>query len=112
VVGKRDWVIPVECTADAVVLRTARRRFSIARLQGTMTADHPLVRAVQQMIDRRQSLVREGEPPYRPTIRLLVRPDGLKTYYLAYPLLEKLKVPMARQDLEPEVENKAARVGK
>ena len=58
------------------------------------------------MIARRQGTVRPGEPPYRPQVRLLVRPDGLRTYYLAYPLLESLQVPMTRQNLEPEEEIK------
>jgi hypothetical protein len=54
------------------------------------------------MIVRRQSTVRPGEPPYRPMIRFRVRPDGLRSYYLAYPALEALHVPMSRENLEPE----------
>ena len=37
-------------------------------------------------------------------IRFLVRPDGLDTYYRAYPLLEALGVPMSRQNLERDEE--------
>ena len=33
-------------------------------------------------------MVRPGEPPYRPLIRLIVRPDGLRSYYLAFPALD------------------------
>jgi hypothetical protein len=54
------------------------------------------------MIVRRQATVRPGEPPYRPYIRFQIRPDGLRSYYLAYPVLENLGIPMARQDLEAE----------
>jgi hypothetical protein len=35
-------------------------------------------------------------------IRFRVRPDGLRSYYLAYPALEALHVPMSRENLEPE----------
>ena len=44
---------------------------------------------------RRQATVRPGDPLYRPQIRFLVRPNGLRTYYLAYPLLESLQVPLS-----------------
>jgi hypothetical protein len=98
----RDWVIPVECTAAGVVLRTARLRFATPELSAAPGGSHPLVQAVREMIARRQATVRAGEPPYRPMIRFQVRPEGLRSYYLAYPLLQGLRVPMARQDLEPD----------
>jgi hypothetical protein len=112
VVGKRDWVIPVECTADAVVVRGGRLRFATAQLPRTATADHPLVQALRQMIARRQATVRPGELPYRPFIRFQVHPDGLRSYYRAYPLLAKLHVPMTRQDLEPPEEKSSQGLGK
>src|SRR5262249_3501480 len=57
------------------------------------------------MIERRQALLRTGEPPYRPIIRFLVQPDGQRSFYLAYPLFERLGIPMVRQNLErPEPE--------
>jgi hypothetical protein len=59
-----------------------------------------LAKAVQQLIDRRQATVRPGDPPYRPMIRFRVRPDGLRAYYMAYPALEGLHVPMTRENLE------------
>jgi hypothetical protein len=63
-----------------------------------------LRRAVHQLIARRQATVRPGESPYRPLIRFLVRPDGLRTYHLAFPALESLRVPMARINLEQDEE--------
>ena len=53
-----------------------------------------------QGIARHQASVRPGEPPYRPQIRFRVRPDGLRSYYLAYPALESLRVPMSRENVE------------
>jgi hypothetical protein len=100
VIGNRDWIIPVECTADRIILRTAGMSFPAAVLRQYVGGDHPVAQAVRQMIVRRQATLRRGEPPYRPMIRFQVRPDGQRTYYLAYPLLEGLHIPMARQDLE------------
>jgi hypothetical protein len=102
VIGNRDWIIPVECTADAILLRTARMRFAAASLPGTGSPNHPLVRAVRELIARRQATLRPGDPPYRTLIRFEVWPDGRRSYYLAYPALEGLGLPMARQDLEAE----------
>jgi hypothetical protein len=102
IVSNRDWIIPVECTADGIELRTARLRYSIEALAWKSDAEHPLARELRQMIARRQDSVPAGEPPYRPMIRFQVRPDGQYSYYLAYPLLEKLHLPMSRQELEPE----------
>ena len=43
-------------------------------------------------------------PPYRPIIRFVVRNNASKAYFLAYPALEKLRLPMSRVNLEPEDE--------
>ena len=43
--------------------------------------------------------VAPGDPPYRPRILFQVRREGLRTYYLAYPLLESLRLPMARENV-------------
>jgi hypothetical protein len=61
-----------------------------------------LLQAVRQLIARRQAGVRPGDPPYRPQVRFLVHPDGLRTYHLAYPALEPLGVPLTRQNYEPD----------
>ena len=44
-------------------------------------------------------------------IRFRVRPDGLRAYYLAYPVLEALRVPMTRENLEAPEESKAGGAG-
>ncbi len=97
--GNRDWVIAVECHADAVVLKPWGYRFAVGGASGSR-GEHPLVQKVRQLIERRQASVRPGEPPYRPLLRFQVRPDGLRAYYFAYPLLEPLRVPMSRESLE------------
>jgi hypothetical protein len=97
--GDRDWRIFVECRGDAVVLYPSRQSFPLADLG---RADNPLARAVAQMIERRQGLLRAGEAPFRPEVHFLVRPENLRTYHLAFPALDVLPVPKVRQNLQPE----------
>jgi hypothetical protein len=100
ILGGREWNIWIECTADALVLYPSRLRFPTAALSG---GDDPLVQAVRQMIVRKQGTVRAGEPPYEPHLRFLIRPPGgLRSYYLAYPLLQGLAVPMTRENLDAD----------
>jgi hypothetical protein len=99
--GNRDWVLSIDCLRDVVVLSPSATHFSTAELQAT-ASDNPLTRTVRDMIARRQAAVRPGEPPYRPIIQFIVRPDGLRTFYLAFPALEPLHVPMRREDPLPE----------
>jgi hypothetical protein len=97
--GDRDWKIFIECRAESVVLYPSRQTFRLAELDGP---DNPLARAVVQMIDRRQGLVRPGEIPFRPQIHFLVRPEHLRTFHTALPALDALPVPRLRQTLLPE----------
>ncbi len=46
--------------------------------------------------------VRPGEQPYRPQVRFLVRPDGLLSMHRAYPVLEALRIPLSRQNLDAD----------
>src|SRR5262249_44252977 len=103
--GNRDWVIGIDCQAEAVVLLPTGAKVTTASL--TPRSDkNPLQDAVERLIARRQATVRPGEPPYRPQIRFLVHPDGLRTYYLAYPALEGMRLPMTRENVEPPVDQK------
>jgi hypothetical protein len=98
--GNRDWIIPLECTPEAVVLPTGVKITASALSTGD--GGKALLKAVQDLIARKQATVREGEPPYRPQIRFRVHPEGLRLYHLAYPTLESLQVPILRENLEPE----------
>ena len=95
----RDWIILIECTAEGLVLQSSGQKVPAAKLPRKTGDSNPLLEAVQKMIDRRQALVPAGEPPYSPRIRFLVRPEGLRAYYLAYPALELLQLPMTRQEM-------------
>ena len=101
VFGSRDWVVTVDCTAAEVVVYPSGQRIPATALTAA-PGDNPLFRVVQSLIGRRQAMVRPGEPPYRPVVRFLVHPDGLRTYYRAYPALESLQVAMVRENVRPE----------
>lgn len=96
----RDVVLAIECTGDALVLQPTGPRIPLASLPRGSGGDSPLVQAVHQAVARRQAAVRPGEAPPRVFLRFLVRPDGLRAYYLAYPALEPLRLPMSRENLE------------
>jgi hypothetical protein len=98
--GNRDWIIFVECSKSAVVVKHGNQKFTVETLEATPQGAHPLTEAVRQIIARRQATVRGGEPPYRPMLRFQVQREGLRSYYLAYPLLAPLGVPMARENVE------------
>ena len=97
--GDRNYVIFIECKANSVVLYPAQREYPLTALTGT---PNPLVQAVQQMIDRKQSGVRPGDLPYRPQVRFLVRPETLRTYWSVYPMFDALPVQKTRHNLTPE----------
>lgn len=103
----RDWHIPLECRFDGVTILVTQQHFTLQEV--AQVRDNPLVLAVRQMIERRQARVPEGEPPYRPLLRFQIKSDGLRAYYLAYPMLDSLNIPMMREDCDPESNIRAER---
>jgi hypothetical protein len=99
--GGRDWTIYIECRADAVVLYPSERTFTVAQAASD-AAFNPLVAVLRQMIERRQSARRPGEPPFYPKVCLLVRSENLRTFLTVYPALEAVPVPKTRQNLDPD----------
>jgi hypothetical protein len=97
--GNRDWILYVECHNDGIVLKHGNQKFSMESLTTRTTGEHPLVTTVRQIIQRRQATVGPGEPPFRPLLRFQVWPDGNSAYYLTYPLLQALQIPMARENM-------------
>ncbi len=97
----RDWIIYIECRADCVVIYPAQMVFPLASLT-TPLETNPLLVTLRKMIERRQSLVPAGEPPYRVQIRYLIRPGSLRTFHATYPVLDGLPVPKTRQNLNEE----------
>ena len=99
--GGRDWTIYVECRADSLVLYPSQRTFPLAPILSD-PAGNPLAKAIQQMIVRRQSLRRPGEPPYHPQLCLLVRPEHVRTFLMIYPALEALPLPKTRRNVDAD----------
>jgi hypothetical protein len=104
--GNRDWIIPIECTANALVILQTGQTIAVPSPNQGESADNDLLRSVQKLIARRQASVRPGEPPFRPMIRFRVHADALRTYYLAYPALEALEIPMTRENVAPDDESR------
>lgn len=102
--SNRDWIILVECTADAVLLPGTGQRFDLAQLQRRAGNDNPLLQAVRTVIARRQATVRPTEPEWKPQLRFLVHADGLRSYYAAFPALEPLRLPMTKQNRQEKEE--------
>jgi len=99
--GNRDWPIFVECQADVIVVRALALRLPLASLESSDPESWQFIERLQKLITDRQATVLPGEPPYRPLIRFQVYPEGLRTYYLAYPRLEALRLPMTRENVVP-----------
>ncbi len=97
--GDRDWTLFVECSADGVIIHPTSRAFTLVEL---MDPSNPLLMCLQEMIARRQALVRPGDLPYRPQVRFLVRPQHMRIYHAVFPCLDALPVPKSRQNLQPE----------
>ena len=62
--------------------------------------------------DLSQTPLRAARVGRVPRIRFLVRPEGLRSYYLAYPVLDGLRVPMARENVEPDDEDRSKRLNR
>jgi len=97
----RDLLIPIDCYADGVRVPGVPL-IPLSALARSDDPKNPLLAAVRQIIDRRQSTFRAGEAPYQAHIRFFVRPEGLRAYYLAFPALEVLKAPMTRENVKVE----------
>ncbi len=91
--GDRDWVIVIECQAEQVTVPVIRFSLPTAQLGTGSGAEARLRAALEKLIERKQTTVLPGELPYRPMIRFLVHPEGMRTFHLIYPALESVPVP-------------------
>ena len=97
----RDWVIYVECKFEEILVHPNRLVIPTSLLASEEGIKR-FVQEIEKMITRKQSTVRAGEPPYRPEVRFLVWPDGLRPYHLSYPALQSAGIKQTRQNLESE----------
>lgn len=96
----RDWIIPIECERDKIVIRSTNEVIPLEKLSSA--PDNPLAKAVSQLIDGRQKMVPPGVPPWRPILQFQVHVDGSRAYFLAFPALDRLDYPKVRQSLDLE----------
>lgn len=100
--GNRDFILHIICLENEAILKLTGERFSVEGSAAEQSRSaQELADKVQKTIARRQASLRSGEPPYRPILRFQVHPGGLRSYYRVYPLLETLRVPMQRENIEP-----------
>ena len=100
VLGNRDFVITIACYGEGALLTPGGASFAWNGAADPKQTDAALVRIVTQLVQRRQATVQAGEPPYRAVLRFEVHEQGRRTYYRVYPLLEKLRLPMVREDVD------------
>ena len=105
--ANRDWIIGLECRGTEIILHPGQKSFAVAALEDGSSAT-ALASTLRDLIARRQASVLPGQPPYRPLLRFLVWPNGLRGYYDAYPLLEGLRLPMGRVDIHSNDELRRA----
>jgi hypothetical protein len=98
--ANRDLPLLLECRANEIVFTPNGHSWQVADLERNQQTRAAFAQMIEQWIARRQATVREGQTPYRPLLRFKVDPDGVRTYYAAYPVLEKLGVPMRRENVD------------
>jgi hypothetical protein len=101
ILGSRDWNVPFACDGKGVTLLLTEQQFSLAMLQTSYAGEHPLRKTVRDLIERKQALVRPGEPPFRPILHFEVPPEGLQAFLLSYAVLENLQLPVIRHNVKP-----------
>jgi hypothetical protein len=91
--------IYLECTKEAVILRPEGVSVPTAKLEADARADNPLARLVHAVSDH--WMKRDPDPPYP---LLIVRPDGVHSYYVARTALEFLRYPFGYELVAAERE--------
>jgi hypothetical protein len=84
-----EWIILVECRPEGIVVSPSRQSFPLASLtagQGQFAAQ------VRELIAHRRAAQRPGEDPVKIVVRFQVQKEGLRTFHLAYPLLDGIDV--------------------
>jgi hypothetical protein len=101
-----EWNIFIECTAKEVVVYPGGSHIPASALGGSGASNNrQLLQSIQQMIERRKAVIASTDsqgPNQAPQIRFLVRPDGLRTYFLAFPELTPLQLSMTRENLDAD----------
>src|SRR5205814_162359 len=87
-----EWIIIVDCRPEGVQVSPSRLAIAFDQLAAGAGGDALLVRTARDLIANRRGAQRPDEPPVKVVIRFLVHKDGLRTFHLAYPLLDSIDV--------------------
>lgn len=98
--GNRHLTIVLVCTRDGVLFQTTNELHPLGSLKPSATGEHRIAQEIRELVTRRQAGLQTGESPYQPSIRFRIHPDGLRAYYFVYPLLENLRIPMTRENIQ------------
>jgi hypothetical protein len=91
----------IDCLPDRIVVSPGALNYDLPSLAKGRSGE--LRNMVLGQIARWTSAVPPGETPSRIEIHFRVRPDGLRAYYEAYPILEDVHLPMVRESVEESV---------
>jgi hypothetical protein len=91
----------IDCLADRIVVSPGAVNYDLESLSKSRAGE--VRKTVLRQVVRWTSAVPAGETPPRIEIRFRVRPEGLRAYYEAYPILEDLHLPMVRENVEEGV---------
>jgi len=98
---RRDHVIMIDCLLDRIVVFPGAVNYDLYTLSKSRSGE--MRNTVLRQVARWASAAPAGETPPRVEIHFRVRPDGLRAYYTAYPILEDLRLPMIRENVEEGV---------
>jgi hypothetical protein len=91
----------IDCLADRIVVSPGAVNYDLESLLKSRSSE--LRNTVLRQVARWTSAVPAGETPSRIEIHFRVRPDGLRAYYQAFPILEDVQLPMVRENVEEGV---------
>jgi hypothetical protein len=87
-----EWIIVVQCQPNGVTLSPSHLTIPRADLSTGKGGDMLLIRTVRGLIEQRRSAQRPEDPPVKIVVRFQVDRNSLRTFHLAYPLLDGIDV--------------------
>jgi hypothetical protein len=88
--GSREWIIIIDCAAEAVRLSPSRISIPLDML-GQSQGSALLVRTVQDLIARRRAIQAPEDGELRVVLRFVVHKEGTRAFHTSYPLLNGIE---------------------
>lgn len=90
--GDQDWELIVECTSSQVRIRPSTVTIDVDNLYPGKAGADLLYLTVKRLIDQQTAKLRARKNNETPQIKFMVDRDALRTYHLAYPILNNIPV--------------------